>query len=121
MSISRNKINKRIGYLLSYFHFFVGILATIPFYSKNLNILLFFVFYWFILVYSWYFFGNCFLTIIENRLMGYTNDNSFWFIEELKRKNKFIGNFIYFFIRFQPIFWIFFLLLKIKNLCKKNI
>ena len=53
--------------------------------------------------------------------MGYTNDNSFWFIEELKRKNKFIGNFIYFFIRFQPIFWIFFLLLKIKYLCKKNI
>lgn len=112
--------NKKLGYLLSFVHCF---LAFIPIYialfSKNMNLLLVIIFYWFMVIFLWYILGNCFLTYFENKLLGEQNDNTFWFVSKAKRYNKNLGDIIYHCIIFQPVLWLIVALFRIKYLCKK--
>ena len=95
--------SKIITYILALIHFsfFFVIPAYISLFSTNMKYLLLVCFFWLCLIFNWYLFGACWLTIIENKNF-YKNKYkdkkwSNWYTNEIKHISgkifgKFIGN-----------------------------
>lgn len=113
--------NKRLGYLLSFIH---SLLALIPIYitlfSNDINMVLIMVFYWFMIIFLWYVFGNCLFTFFENKLMGEPNNDSLWFVEIAKKYNNNLGRLLYMYILLQPVVLLIIALFRIKSICKNK-
>ena len=85
-----NMDSKILGYIVFIIHYIL--LSFIPMYftltSKNVLYLLLSVFYWNLVLFSWYIFDICFITILENKLI-YDKDKetgrwSVWYIDVLE-------------------------------------
>lgn len=109
------------AYYFSLFHiFFIGLLPVfISIFSNNINILLFIIFWWFSLIFSWYIFGKCIFVEIENKLLNNSYQN-IWLVEELKKKNETLGKLLFYIIQGTPVIFIIVALIKIRLICKKS-
>jgi hypothetical protein len=82
--------SKILGYIVFIIHYIL--LSFIPMYitltSKNVLYLLISVFYWNLVLFSWYIFDICFITILENKLIydkdAKTGRWSVWYIDVLE-------------------------------------
>ena len=85
-----------LGYILFMIHYVFLYLTPVyvSVFSNKITYLILVIFYWTLVLFNWYLFDNCFITLIENRLLfdEYdTNKWSNWFIDTI---NTYFGSVI---------------------------
>ena len=115
-----------LGYILFMFHYIFLYLTPlyISVFSDKVTYLLLVVFYWTLVLFNWYLFDNCFITLIENYLLFdkyETNKWSNWFIDTIK---NYLGNVIAKIINgiiiLSPVIFTLVALSNIHMLCKSK-
>jgi Fe2+ transport system protein B len=85
-----------LGYIVFMIHYVFLYLTPVyvSVFSNKITYLILVIFYWTLVLFNWYLFDNCFITLIENRLLfdEYdTNKWSNWFIDTI---NSYFGNIV---------------------------
>ena len=115
-----------LGYILFMIHYIFLYLTPlyISVFSNKVTYLLLVVFYWTLVLFNWYLFDNCFITLIENYLLFdkyETNKWSNWFIDTIK---NYLGNVIAKIINgiiiLSPVIFTLVALSNIHMLCKSK-
>lgn len=120
------QLREILGYLLFIIHYIFLYLAPlyISVFSNNTLYLLLVIFYWTLVLFNWYLFDNCFITLIENRLLfkDYkTNKWSNWFIDTIKTYlGSRIAKFINGIIILSPVIFTLVALINIYLLCGRK-
>lgn len=110
-----------LGYLLVVSHILFPIMPIyISLYSNNLNLLLLIILVWFIMVFLWYILGDCFISILERKLLqeNRTDKTSYWAVDKLKLYNNTMGELLHIIITISPLIFIFITLYRVKRICK---
>lgn len=120
------QLREILGYLLFIIHYIFLYLTPlyISVFSNNTLYLLLVIFYWTLVLFNWYLFDNCFITLIENRLLfkDYkTNKWSNWFIDTIKTYlGSRIATFINGIIILSPVIFTLVALVNIYLLCGRK-
>lgn len=120
-------IQQLLAYILFILHsiFFYLLPVYISLYSHNIKYLLLIIFYWIVVIFNWYLFDNCIITIIEKRLLNnkFTSINkwSTWYIDIIEKKyGTLISKFVFSIIILSPIIFSTIALFRIYSKTKNN-
>lgn len=117
--------SKIFGYIIFLIHYvlFYILPVYLSIFSKKRLILLAVIFYWMMVIFNWYLFDSCFITILEHRLIygKYSNNKwSSWYVETIKKYfGNILGNILKIIIILSPLLFSLCAMYNIHNLCKK--
>ncbi len=116
-----NYTNKVLGCIVFLIHYLIFYIFPVylSVFSTNKTVLLITIFYWMTVIFNWYLFDSCFLTIIEHKLLyGEYKQNKWsnWYIILVKKYfGHILGNMLMLIIIGSPLFFSLFAMYNIHN------